>query len=113
MRSGIPLAQPGGMTVLQHDHFLRMVQQIQAELRRAAVRLAGLSRAEDLVQETLLRAFAAWHRLAPGTSARAWMHAILRNAFIDEERRRKRETVLDEQDERIPLTRSLDRALIL
>lgn len=39
---------------------------------RVALRLAGdESRAEDLVQETMLRAFKSWHQYTRGTNARA------------------------------------------
>ncbi len=46
--------------------------------------------AEDLVQEALMRAFAAWARFLPGSNARAWVFRILTNSFINTCRRRKR-----------------------
>lgn len=64
---------------------------LQGELRRAARRLAGPVKADDLVQETLLRALVAWHRVEPDRNPRPWMHAILRNACADEYRRSRRE----------------------
>jgi RNA polymerase sigma-70 factor (ECF subfamily) len=42
------------------------------------------------VQETLLRAFAAWPRFVPGSNARAWAFRILTNSFINHYRRGKR-----------------------
>jgi RNA polymerase sigma-70 factor, ECF subfamily len=39
--------------------------------------------AEDLVQETCLKAFRAWHQLQPGTDARAWLVTILLNTARD------------------------------
>ncbi len=59
---------------------------------RVACRLTGdPSRAEDLVQETMLKAFRAWHRFRPGTNARGWLLTILRNSFINQYRKQKRE----------------------
>jgi RNA polymerase sigma-70 factor (ECF subfamily) len=51
------------------------------------------ARAEDLVQDTLLKAYRSWDRFQPGTSARAWLLAIMRNTFINLYRREKREPI--------------------
>jgi RNA polymerase sigma-70 factor (ECF subfamily) len=87
------------------------------ELKRAAERLAGRGRADDLVQETLLRALVAWDRFRPGANPRPWLYTILRNTFISERRRAVRETELavepadhDRSGERV-LSLDLTRAL--
>jgi RNA polymerase sigma-70 factor, ECF subfamily len=46
--------------------------------------------ADDLVQETVLRALAHADQFRPGTHLKAWLSTILRNAFFDEKRSQKR-----------------------
>jgi RNA polymerase sigma-70 factor, ECF subfamily len=60
-------------------------------LYRVALRLtANAADAEDLVQETMLRAYRSWDRYTPGTNAKGWLLTILRHLFINEYRRRSR-----------------------
>lgn len=60
-------------------------------LYRTALRMTGNSAsAEDLVQETFLRAFRNFHRFEPGSNFRAWIFTILTNTYINEYRRRSR-----------------------
>lgn len=68
-------------------------------LYRVALRFTrDPSRAEDLVQDTMVKAFRNWEKFEPGTSARAWLLAILRNTFINAYRREQREPVLMEPE---------------
>jgi len=61
-------------------------------LRAFAISLCGnVDRADDLVQETLLRAWANLSSFQPGTSMSAWLFTILRNLFRSEYRKRRRE----------------------
>src|SRR5919197_799682 len=63
-------------------------------LYRVALRLTGdPSQAEDLVQDTMLKAYRAWRQYRPGTNAKGWLLTILRNIFINDYRRRKLEPV--------------------
>ncbi len=54
--------------------------------------------AEDLVQETYLRAFRFFHKFRPGTNCRAWLLSILRNLFVNRYRQKKREPDLVDWD---------------
>ncbi len=63
-------------------------------LYRVALRLTGdPTQAEDLVQDTMLKAYRAWQQYRPGTNAKGWLLTILRNTFINDYRRRKLEPV--------------------
>ncbi len=52
--------------------------------------------ADDLVQETMLKAWAARDRFEPGTNLRAWTFVILRNVFLTEMRRNRFKGEYDE-----------------
>lgn len=52
--------------------------------------------ADDLVQEALIKAWTARERYTPGTNMRAWTFAILRNHYLSELRKSRRQTDLDE-----------------
>jgi RNA polymerase sigma-70 factor (ECF subfamily) len=51
------------------------------------------SDAEDLVQETFLKAYAAFHQFEEGTNLKAWLYRILTNTYINSYRRRQRQPV--------------------
>ena len=60
-------------------------------LYRVALRLTNnAADADDLVQETMLKAYRAWDQYEKGTNAKGWLLTILRHAFINEYRRRTR-----------------------
>ena len=61
-------------------------------LRAFAISLSGNpDRADDLVQETLLRALANIDSFEPGSNLSAWLFTILRNLFRSDYRKRRRE----------------------
>jgi RNA polymerase sigma factor (sigma-70 family) len=63
-------------------------------LRAFAVSLCGdRERADDLVQETLLKAWDHSDSFEEGTNLRAWLFTILRNSYFSDCRRRRREAV--------------------
>ena len=72
--------------------FESIVAEYQAELlRHARRRVHDAGTAEDLVQETFVRAYRAFERLPDDSRVRPWLHQILANLCIDEANRCKRE----------------------
>ena len=66
----------------------------------AGLRLtANPADAEDLVQDTYLKAFRAVDQFEPGTNIKAWLFTILHNTFLNRRRRAAREPVAVESDE--------------
>ncbi|WP_018252267.1 sigma-70 family RNA polymerase sigma factor [Salinispora mooreana] len=55
--------------------------------------------AEDLVQETYLKAYAAFHQFEQGTNLKAWLYRILTNTYINSYRRRQRQPIQAPTDE--------------
>jgi RNA polymerase sigma-70 factor, ECF subfamily len=61
------------------------------QLYSAALRMTrNPSDAEDLVQETFVKAFAAFHQFQEGTNLKAWLYRILTNTFINTYRKSQR-----------------------
>ena len=70
--------------------FKRELTAVIPHLRAFARGLCGRpDLADDLVQEALLKAWAAQERFEPGTSMRAWTFVILRNAYLTDMRRNR------------------------
>jgi RNA polymerase sigma-70 factor (ECF subfamily) len=65
------------------------------QLYAAAMRMTrNPADAEDLVQETFVKAFAAFHQFQEGTNLKAWLYRILTNTFINTYRKRQRQPKL-------------------
>jgi RNA polymerase sigma-70 factor (ECF subfamily) len=72
--------------------FERDALQYLDQLYSAALRMTrNPADAEDLVQETFAKAFAAFHQYRPGTNLKAWLYRILTNTFINSYRKKQRE----------------------
>lgn len=54
--------------------------------------------ADDLVQETYLKAYEAWHTYAEGTECRGWLFTICRNAFYRRRQREERQVTCDDPE---------------
>ena len=72
------------------------LQHIDSVARFALSLTRNEADADDLVQETFLRAFKGWHTFRPGTDCRRWLFTICRNTFI---RSRSRKPVYVESED--------------
>jgi len=69
------------------------------QLYAAAMRMTrNPSDAEDLVQETFVKAFAAFHQFTEGTNLKAWLYRILTNTFINNYRKKQRQPLESNSD---------------
>jgi RNA polymerase sigma-70 factor, ECF subfamily len=66
------------------------IAQVDALYRTALRMTRSPSDAEDLVQETYLRAFRSLHQFTEGTNLRAWLFRIMTNTYINDYRKRQR-----------------------
>jgi RNA polymerase sigma-70 factor, ECF subfamily len=82
----------GPQTAENRARFERDVVPQLSQLYPAALRMTrNPTDAEDLVQETSAKAYAAFHQFRPGTNLRAWLNRILTTTFINVYRKRRRE----------------------
>jgi RNA polymerase sigma-70 factor, ECF subfamily len=105
MDKGIALMRTGASARADHDQasdqasekasnllFEREVACCRPQLYPVALHMTGNpADAEDLVQETLTRAYSGLRGFTPGSNARAWLHRIMANAFVNGCRKRRRE----------------------
>lgn len=81
------------------ESFRRELMAVLPHLRAFARGLCGRhDYADDLVQETAVKAWTARERYQPGTNMRAWTFAILRNHYLSELRKAKRQTDVEDAD---------------
>jgi RNA polymerase sigma-70 factor (ECF subfamily) len=70
------------------------------QLYAAALRMTrNPADAEDLVQETFAKAFAAFHQFQEGTNLKAWLYRILTNTFINNYRKKQRQPLQSPTEE--------------
>jgi RNA polymerase sigma-70 factor (ECF subfamily) len=85
------------------NDFGRLLEKEIPRLRRYAFALArNMSRADDLVQDTLVRAIAKQHCWQWGTDLRAWLFTIMHHRFADAMRRSAREGIAGDFDNTWP-----------
>ena len=87
------------------EEFAAEMSRCEPALRAYARRLAlgGRADADDLLQDTMLRCWAARHRFEPGSNFAAWARTVMRNRFISDRRRDRYHAELsDDALDRIP-----------
>src|SRR3954468_7825587 len=95
----VPEAREGGSrpevaeTSAECDsRFVRVSHPVLHQLYPAAVRMTrNPADAEDLVQETFVKAYSAFHQFAEGTNLKAWLYRILTNTYINSYRKKQRQ----------------------
>lgn len=79
--------------------------------RVAAALTSDPADADDLVQETFLRAYRHWATFVPGSDCKAWLSTICRHAFAEQRRREAKSVVADDQElENLAAVRQHNRA---
>ncbi len=82
------------------DRFTEQAMPLLDQLYAAAMRMTrNPADAEDLVQETYLKAFGAFKSFAQGTNLRAWLYRILTNTYINGYRKKQRQPLVSPTDE--------------
>src|SRR5580698_2769058 len=71
------------------------------------------SEAEDLVQETYVKALRGFSSFRPGTNFRAWMYRILRNSFLSSRTGLKTIVVLDDESDSLPAEAATPESLLI
>ena len=88
LESSVMTTDAIGLRDLFEDQALPFIDQLYA----AAMRMTrNPSDAQDLVQETFVKAFAAFKQFEQGTNLKAWLYRILTNTFINTYRKKQRE----------------------
>jgi RNA polymerase sigma-70 factor, ECF subfamily len=93
------MAEPGGG---KREEFAKEALPHMDQVYTAGLYLTrNKDEADELLQETFLRAFSFWHQFTPGTNCRAWLMTILHNTFKNRYRERYREQQTVDFDETI------------
>ena len=82
--------------------FRRELLEVQSELQRFAYKLtADREEANDLLQETSLKALGNMEKYTPGTNFKGWVYTIMRNIFINNYRKEVRDQIYVDQTDNL------------
>ncbi len=95
-----PVSVEEESTAERDERFARDAMPYLDQLYGAGLRMTrNPADAEDLVQETFTKAYAAFHQYKPGTNLKAWLYRILTNTFINNYRKKQREPLQSDSGE--------------
>lgn len=93
------VSEPAPQSELE-ERFRREALPLLDQLYGAAMKMTrNPSDAQDLVQETFLKAYSAFASFEAGTNLKAWLYRIMTNSYINTYRKRQREPFFDAVDE--------------
>jgi RNA polymerase sigma-70 factor (ECF subfamily) len=79
------------------DVFNKNVSDAKVVLKPFAIKLTrNVTEAEDLVQETILKAISNYSKFQEGTNLKAWLYTIMKNIFINEYRKKSRSNIISD-----------------
>jgi RNA polymerase sigma-70 factor (ECF subfamily) len=79
------------------DVFNKNVSDAKIVLKPFAIKLTrNVTEAEDLVQETILKAISNYSKFQEGTNLKAWLYTIMKNIFINEYRKKSRSNIISD-----------------
>jgi RNA polymerase sigma-70 factor (ECF subfamily) len=95
----LEMAERGHNAAVENESFARDAIPWMDDVYRFAVSLTrDQADAQDIVQETYLRAYRSWHTFEPGSDCRRWLFTICRNAFLRSRQRSRIEVEVDDAD---------------
>lgn len=96
----LPWQGPEKSAASKHEEFSEEALPHIDAVYRFALRLCRgrAEEADDLVQDTFLQAYRAWHTYTRGTNCRAWLFTICRNRFLRRQERNNRRPEVSETD---------------
>ncbi|GGU62612.1 RNA polymerase sigma factor RpoE [Lentzea flava] len=98
--SAVPATGTTETTAERAARFERDAMPMLDQLYSAALRMTrNPADAEDLVQETFLKAYSAFESFSEGTNLKAWLYRILTNTYINGYRKKQRQPVQQPTDE--------------
>jgi RNA polymerase sigma-70 factor (ECF subfamily) len=95
----MPTDSPTGSELGRDREFAETALPLLPTIARVAAALTNdPADADDLVQETFLRAYRHWKTFVPGSDCKAWLSTICRHAFVEQRRRDAKSVVADDQE---------------